>query len=187
MTAGTSVRPSDSHVTVSGTSVSLSPAGVLVNGSSSINLPQQTSSPQNIFTVGAQILTAYTSGIDIAGSTLMPGQPAVTISGTKISISPSGVLKIGGSTTTLAATQPGEPAVFTEGGLTFTYSSSGVVVDGTTLKPRGPQAFIHGITVSLSSSGSLEVGSQTFAVPTGGGSSSRVPTVRAFTGDRLRK
>lgn len=106
-----------------------------------------------------------------------------------VSLSPSGVLNVGNSHITLAASTPetGEgPAIFTDGGLTFTTVSSGLVVEGTTITPGGYGAAIHGTTVSLGPDGSLVVGSQTFSVPSTGSAGS-MPTVEPFTGGAIKR
>jgi len=97
--AGQSLSPGGSAITLSGTVLSLGPSGLQI-GSSTIPL----SSPQpSVFTIASQTFTASPSGFTIGSQTLLPGGPALTLSGTIISLGPSG-LQIGTSTVPLTPT-----------------------------------------------------------------------------------
>lgn len=97
--AGQSLSPGGSAITLSGTVLSLGPSGLQV-GSSTIPL----SSPQpSVFTIAGQTFTASPSGFAIGSQTLLPGGPALTLSGNIISLGPSG-LQIGTSTIPLTPT-----------------------------------------------------------------------------------
>ena len=78
------------------------------------------------------------------------------------------MLAIGSSTFTLPtptpATSANQPLVFA--GQTITPSGSTFLVLGTTLSPGGPAVTINGTVVSLQPSGTLVVGSDSFALPT---------------------
>lgn len=164
--AGSELVPGGTQITISGTPVSLNPSGLLFIGSSSTNLVAPPSSP-NTFAVGGHTFTADSTGFELDGSTLLPGGAAITVSGTRISLAPSGILIVGSSSIDLLAKSLASD-VFTAGGLTFTAESSAVVVDGTTLVPGGPAATISGTPISLKAgkgSGILIIGTSTINLP----------------------
>ncbi|MCJ1263802.1 hypothetical protein MMC22_003672 [Lobaria immixta] len=166
---GSTLLPGGAAITVSGTPISLASSGALIIGSSSINLAGQQSA-LNVFTAGGLIFTAESSAVVVDGTTLLPGGPAVTISGTPISLKAgkdSGVLVIGTSSISLPP-YSSTPKIFTVGSLTFTAQSSGVVIDGSTLVPGGPGATISGTSVSIHTGVSgLVVGSRRVPLATG--------------------
>lgn len=164
--ADSKLLPGGTPITISGTPVSLDPSGVLFIGSSSINLLAPTSS-QNTFTVGGYTFIAESTGFKLAGSTLLPGGAAITISGTPISLAPSGVLIIGSSSIDLPA-KSSVSDVFTTNGLTFTAEPSAIVVDGITLVPGGPAITVLGTPISLragNGAGVLIIGTSTINLP----------------------
>lgn len=160
--AGSKVLPGGNLVILSGTTVSLSPSGVLNIGDSAISLPTLQTTAPPVYTFGGLAVTAESSGaVLIGGTTIVPGELGATISGTPISLAPSGVLVIGSSTYTLPipTTRPDEIIVFTAAGLVFTRKSTGLVIfNGTSIFPGGPQISILGTPVSLNTQGSLVVG-----------------------------
>lgn len=168
--AGSRVIPGGIPVILSGTTVSLSPSGVLIIGDSAIPLPTQTNA-RGVYTVGGLAITAESSGaIVIGGTTIVPGGLGATISGTPISLGPSGVLAIGSSTYTLPipTAQADGIAVFTAAGLVFTRKPSGVVIfNGTSIFPGGSAVSISGTQVSLNTQGSLVVGTSVVSLSTG--------------------
>lgn len=168
--AGSRVIPGGTPVILSGTTVSLSPSGVLIIGDSAIPLPTQTNAP-GVYTVGGLAITAESSGaIVIGGTTIVPGGLGATISGTPISLAPSGVLAIGSSTYTLPipTAQADGITVFTAAGLVFTKNPSGVVIfNGTSIFPGGSALSISGTQVSLNTQGSLVVGTSVVSLSTG--------------------
>ena len=170
---GTTLAPGGSAVTISGTPVSLAPGGTLAIGSSTTALPAQT-----VFTVGGQTFTAEPTGFAIASTTLSPGQ-AVTISGTVVSLGPSGTLVVGPNTITLPT-----QSVFTVDGQTFTAEPTGFVLDGTTVAPGGPGVAISGVHISLGTNSVLHIGSQTLAT-LGAAATSRIAASGNSTGTGL--
>ena len=166
--AGSSVVPGGPPVVLSGTPIALDYSGVLTIGSSSTLLPNGPAVPTaDVYTVGGQIITANPTGFAVGSTTLSPGGSAATISGTVISLGPSGALLIGSSSTNILPTLSAVAGpVFTVGSLTFTKSSSNVLVDGKTLSAGSPAATVAGEQVSLASDGKLVVGSLTTNVPT---------------------
>ena len=195
---GSTLVPGGKAVTISNTPISLlSSSGLLVVGSSTIFLPPQPA-PQpthlattQVLTVGGQIFTANPSAFPIAGTTLVSaGGPAVTISGTAVSLGPSGVLAIGSSTTitllppskpspttadqppstrrpTISLPPPGPSTAHVDGFDVINIApSSAVLIDGATLRPGAPGVTISGKVVGLESGGStLDIGTGRFALP----------------------
>ncbi len=154
--AGSQVVPGGSAVIVSGTTLSLSPSGVLDIGGASINLASPAPSEDSI-NVGGQIFTANPTGFTIAESQVLPGGSAVVVSGTTLSLSPSGVLDIGGASINLASQVPSADIV-NVGGQIYTANPSGFQIDGSTILPSGTPVTISGTPISLDKSGKLHVG-----------------------------
>ncbi|MCJ1224451.1 hypothetical protein MMC12_001096 [Toensbergia leucococca] len=109
-----------SAITVSGTVVSLAPSAtaIVVGGSTAIASPivQTSASSEPVITIGGQLVTANSASNYVIGSqTLVPGAPAITLSGTLVSLAPSGSdVVIGGSTAVLSGT--GSPVAFAGSG-----------------------------------------------------------------------
>ena len=162
--ARSEVLPGGSAMVVSGTTLSLSPLGILHIGGASINLESQVPSA-DVVNVGDQTLTANPSGFQIDGSSVLPGGIPITISGTQVSLDRSGEPHVGTSSVDLVPFQTATPGVFTVDRLTFTAESSAVAVDGVTITPGGAAITLGGDRISLGWSGSLVVGSKTVALP----------------------
>lgn len=96
--AGSNLSPGQAPVTIAGTPVALGSSRNLVIGSSTVDLEPTLPLSVQVFTVGDQPFTANPTGISIAGSSLLPGQAPVTISGTQVALDPLGNLLIGSST-----------------------------------------------------------------------------------------
>jgi hypothetical protein len=139
-------------------------------------------------TFSGQTITANSVGaFVVAGTTLTPGGPAATISGSTISIGKSGsgstIAVINGVTSTLSGATPAGAGFLTIGGTTFAPSvvsgSTFYVVDGTTLGV-GQVATVNGTTLSLASDGAtLVINGQTSYVP-------KTTGVQMFTGAGVR-
>lgn len=162
------ISPSNPTITISGTPVFLGPSGILVIGSLTTSLSATPTQPPTarIFTVGGQTFSADPIGFNVAGSTVVPGGNPVILSGTTVSLSPSGVLNIGDSAISLPTLQTAAPRVYKIGGLALTAESSGaVLIGGTTIVPGGLEATISGTPISLAPSGVLAIGSSTYTLP----------------------
>ncbi|MCJ1335629.1 hypothetical protein MMC09_000901 [Bachmanniomyces sp. S44760] len=164
-------------ITVDNTPISLAPAAsALVIGSSTQaltpiapNVPQFRVGPPPI-TVGGSIVTPNSaSQYIIAGQTLAPGSEII-VSGTPISLAPSGSALVVGSSTEelhptpiLASPMPSVPQDITIGGQDIApNSASQYIIGGQTLAPGGPAITISGTPISLGPSGSaLVIGSST--------------------------
>ena len=162
--AGSGIVPGGAPITVFGTRVSLDPSGIVVIGDSSINVLAPTSA-SNVFTVGGQIFTADPNGFALANSGVLPGSLPITISGTRVSLGPSGMLVIGDSSISLLTPTP-TLNVFNVGGQKFTANPTGFPLARSTLLPGGAPMTISGTPISLADSGLLIIGSSSIALPT---------------------
>ncbi|KAJ4373027.1 hypothetical protein N0V83_003318 [Neocucurbitaria cava] len=169
--------------TVDGTVVSLAPSAsfVVIGGSTQLlptAAPVATSPPEIV--VGGTTITAQPtlgrSGNSINqdnssqgptfvvwGQTLAPGGPAITVSGTTLSLAPSGsFVVINGITSTVAdpaALATSSPTLTIGGGVFSPVAGSGTtfVISGQTLAPGGSAITVSGTTVSLAPSASFVV------------------------------
>ena len=130
----------------------------------------------SLLPIGSQVLTALhvgskgdeEGGFEIDHSTILPGSPGLSISGTLYSLNAAGLLIIGTSTFPLATVGSNDVVnnALTAGGKTFTpLGSTAVLVDGTPLSIGGPAITEHGTKISLASNG-IVVGLSTFAYAT---------------------
>ena len=148
---GMTIYPGGPAATVSGTRISAAASSIVV-GSYTYALP---SGPSSIFTIGGSTITASASGFAIGSTTLTPGGPDATISGTKISLDMGGELVIGSKTYDLPP-----QTIFTTDGMTFTANAAGYLVSGTEISSGGPPITIHGTKVSMDGS-NMVVGTDT--------------------------
>ena len=165
--AGSSLSPGGSAVTASNTVISLSPAGTLVIGSSSITLSladTQETSPPNLNFDGVTVQDDPSAAV-IDGITLTPGEPGSEINGNSMSLEQGGTLMAGTSRLVLPPAQETTPSAFDMDGMTVQLHSSAVLIDGTILTPGGPGVSIDGNGVSLEKDRTLDIGSSHFALP----------------------
>ena len=101
----TTLHQGEPPITISDTIISLGPSGLQIGSSTTIPLinPLYRAST---FTVAGQKITANPTEATISSATLHPGDPAITISGTIVSLGPSG-LQIGSSTMALVSSATG--------------------------------------------------------------------------------
>jgi hypothetical protein len=101
---GQTVAPGGPAITVSGTPISVAPgATAVVVGSNTVPIIGNGGMPR-VLTVGGQTITANPAGqLTIGGQTLVPGGPAITVSGTRLSLAP-GATDIVVGTSTVAIT-----------------------------------------------------------------------------------
>ena len=122
--------------------------------------------PGPVTTVNDQIVQPLSNGISIAGTTLTAGAPAITVSGTHISLGPSNII-IGTSSFPVAANRqiwnPGQ--VITMGGQITQPLSNGISIADTTLTPGASAITISGTPISFGST-ALVVGSSSIPLQT---------------------
>ena len=163
LVAGSTILPGGPAITLSNTPLSLASSGILIYGSSSILL-----SPQSVFTIQSQPITANAAGFVISGGSISPGGSAQTIDGTIISLGQSGQLAIGNTLISLPTPETNSlagPEIMIAG-QTVTPNPSEFTIAGTTIRAGGPAATVGGTVLSLQTSGTLIVGSTTIQLPT---------------------
>lgn len=153
---GAVITAGGAPATVDGTIIAIpsDDSGLIVNGKT---VPLPTAAPASAFTVAGQTFTAAPTGFVLDGQSIAPGGSALTLSGTIISLNPSGTLQIGSSTIPLPSPLP---SVFTAAGQTFTAAPTGFVLDGHTIAPGGSALTLSGTVISLGPSG-LQIGTST--------------------------
>ena len=163
---GSSLLPGGSAITASNTVISLSPAGTLVIGSSSIALPlanAQRNSPIP-FNVDGVTVQAEPSAAVINGITLTPESPGTMINGHSVSVEQGGTLVLGTKRLVLpTAAPPPPPKALNWDGMAIQIQSSAVlIIDGTTLTPG---VSVNGNRITLERDGTLDIGTGHFALP----------------------
>jgi hypothetical protein len=161
--------------------VSAGSAGVLIDGTRTVQLPVAGSTPaaaaaalQATFTVGSGTITAILAtgsgnAIVVDGTTLSQGGPAITVDGTQVSVGTAGLVVDGMQTIPKSDFEPtvasASQGVLTLGGSIITaVAASGtdaaIVIDGTTLSPGGSAIVVDGTTLSAGPSGIVIDGTQ---------------------------
>lgn len=123
------------------------------NGVGSNVLPDNDPGSSTYITVGGQTIAVHANGIIVAGETLHPGGPGITIGGSLISLGFSDFV-FGDHTETFPgpATATTRPSYITVNGESISVGSNSIIVDSTTLKPGDPIVTIHGKSISLGAS-----------------------------------
>ncbi|MCJ1281025.1 hypothetical protein MMC26_000343 [Xylographa opegraphella] len=171
------LQPGGSALTISGTVLSLFPSAtaLLLAGSTiPLNPPLPTAS-SGVLTLGT---ATYTAANNMAGDfvigtqTLIAGGPALTFSGTVVSLFPSGTaLVVAGSTIPLSSPRPTTPpAILTLGTATYTVTTdaAGDLVIGTQTLTPGEVITDAGTILSLEPEGTAAVIGGTLTVPVPG-------------------
>ena len=147
------IEPGDPTITIFGTPISLDPSATkLVIGTSTIPFEEQVSLALPSFTIGNEVITGDSaSRYLVDGQTLAPGAPAITVSGTPISLAPSGAyVAVGGTIIPLQDEKgPFPPAFILNGKVITANSASQFIVGGQTLTPGAPAVTIQGTLVSV--------------------------------------
>ncbi|MCJ1229032.1 hypothetical protein MMC12_005696 [Toensbergia leucococca] len=161
----TTLSAGGAAATISGTVVSVLPSGNgLLVGGTTYAIP---SSASPFITVdGQQIQTAANGAVILSGQTLTAGGPAATISGTVISVLPSGAgLLVGSSTYAIPSSAPGFTTF--DGQAIQTAANGNIILSSTTLSAGGPAATISGIPLSVLPNGAgLLISTSTVSLPT---------------------
>jgi uncharacterized protein YodC (DUF2158 family) len=184
------LQPTDSPFELQGTTyaVDSSRSALIVNGILTYTIePAQHASdnpqPAALTVNGVTVTPNYVSAYVVETQTLKPGGPAITVSGTRISLaSDAAAIVIGTQTSVLSrtmgthevtsipphASDNPQPATLTINGVTVApNSASNYVIETQTLKPGGPAITVSGTRISLASdAGAIVVGSQTSVLST---------------------
>ncbi|MCJ1249529.1 hypothetical protein MMC30_006755 [Trapelia coarctata] len=173
--ASQTLVPGGPAITISGTPISLPPSAsdLIIGGTtyafvSTIQHTPPRSTTLPALTVGGSVITPNTASNYVIGSqTLLPGGPAITISGTLVSLAPSATeVIIGGTTHVLVSgaggLQPPLPTFTIEGSAVRPNSAGNYIIGSQTLVPGGTAMTISGTPISLTSAVSdLVVGTST--------------------------
>ena len=190
---GTSYFVGGPAIILQGAGISLMPNSAMEETSNKDNTAKENEALASVTRIiTGQTVVSTPSGLVIGGSSLLPRGNPITISNTVISLSPSNDLIVGSSSVSLAPqslsavghflsspssagfvigdsnniVSVGEPPI-TIDGMAIHIESSAVLVDGITLQPGGKGTLVDGMSVSLEQDGTLNIGSTTFATPTG--------------------
>ena len=188
------LSPGGSPVTTNNVVYSLAPsATALVSNGQTISLPtfaavvpdttKQTATPALTF-AGSTYTADSSSNIVIAGQTLVPGGPAVTVSSTPISLAHgASVAVVGGTTQSLYAATPTNNPELTFAGATYTANSdSAIVIQGQTLIPGSPAITISNTPISLApGAGVAVIAGQTQSLTAAGATKAPVLTFAGST------
>ena len=159
--AQSTLIPGAQAITVAGTRVSLGFYGLIV-GTSTIPLPTQP--PPAMITAAGQTVTALPNGnVVVAGTTLNPNAPGITVSGTPISLGSNGLV-VGTSTIAMPSSQSSISVNIGGHTVPVSFGTDEVVVAGTIIKKGQPPITIAGTTVAFGDDG-LMIGTSTMTLP----------------------
>ena len=122
------------------------------------NDPRPSSS---VLSIAGQPITLNPSRMLVAGSTILPGDPPITLSNTPLSLASSGILFYG-SSSILLYPQSG----FTIHSEPITANAAGFVINGGSISPVGSAQTMDGTIISLGQSGHLAIGNTLISLPT---------------------
>ncbi|MCJ1435077.1 hypothetical protein MMC27_004447 [Xylographa pallens] len=166
---GETLQPGGLAVTQSNQVLSLDPSDSLIAFQPTQPAPAKQITTPLILTAGSQPLPSIpipSGAATIAGSPLTPGGSAITVSGTLVSLAPSGTLVMGGSSILIsngasAPTTAPSPQATETGSETSSLSllgNSAVVIGGHTLAPNDPLATVTATPLSLLAPGVIVIG-----------------------------
>ena len=123
-----------------------------------------------IKTINDQVIQPLSHGISIAGTTLTPGAPAITVSDTPIHFGPS-ALVVGTSTVPFAPKYQNpnpDPLITTIAGQVITAAPNALGIDRSTCQPGAAPSRVGGPPLHCDSSARLQIGTSTLplAAPT---------------------
>ena len=163
--AGTTLTPAAPPITVSGTPISYGPS-LLAVGSSTISLAVDNRKFITTNIAGQAITIGEQNAVEVAGATLTPGAPAITVSDKLISLGSSALVV--GTSTVLFQYQPTKPLITNVAGYPITAAPDAVKLGGTTLHPGNSGVTLDGTLVSLDTASHLIVGSKTMTLTDAG-------------------
>ena len=168
---GTTITAGAPAATISGTAVSLDSSSNLIFDGTAQALPSVSETiypPDRITTIDHIAVKLLPSGVAVAGTTLTPGAPPITVSGSPVSLG-SAILAIGTSSVPVSFGSP-QALITAIGGQTITAASTAIRIGDVTLLPGGQGTTVAGTVISLGTGGSFVFGSQTVALGTPTGS-----------------
>ena len=184
--------------TVSGHAISLDTSNNLIFDDTAqilSSFPQITSKSDQVTTINSIPIKLLPSGVSVAGTTLTPGAPVITASGTLISLGLT-VLAVGSSSVPVSFSNP-HALITTIGGEVITAAATGIEIGNATLSPGFLGTKIDGTSVSLGPSGEFVIGSKTvmLGAPSGslgglimgGSGSGTAPANSSYSGSGQRR
>lgn len=143
--SGQTITPGAPAITISGIRISLDPSAMnLVVGTSTIPFQEQVSLALSSFTIGNEVITGDSGSCYLLdGQTIAPGAPATTVSGTPVSLAPSGAyVAVSGTIVPLLDEKvPFPPAFILDGRFITANSASQFIVGGQTRTPGAPVVY----------------------------------------------
>ena len=164
--AGNTLNPGAPGTTIDGTVLSLDTLGHFIVGSKTIPLGSTTFPETITSNIAGQVITAAPNGVAVAGTTLRPGAPGMTLGGTLVSLDTASQLIVGSKTIPLESASSNS-IITTIGGQVITAAPDQIAIAGTALRPGAAGVMVGGTLVSLNTGGQLVVGSKTITLPSG--------------------
>ncbi|KAL8930411.1 MAG: hypothetical protein Q9208_000594 [Pyrenodesmia sp. 3 TL-2023] len=173
LTDSQTLIPGGPAITISGTPIPLLPGatGVVIGGST-FPFPNPSTTSPPVLTINGDRYTQMSGSSFLIGSqTLIPGGPAITVSGTPISLPLDATAVVVGGSTVPIPRPTSTPVVLEIDGQSFTQiSGSGFLIGSQTLLPGGAAITVNGTLVSLGAAATnLVVGTQTEPLTTSRG------------------
>lgn len=178
----------DRPVTISGTTISVGTAGILVaDPSGSRTIPFSSGLPYSVTQVAGQAITIGPGSVIISpGTTLRAGDAPLTMDGTTLSVGTAGITVIdptrGTQTIQFPSASP-SASILQIGGQAVTVGGGSIVLGlGTTLHVGDAPLTINGTAVSVGTSGIVIVdpGHRTQTVSVNGGSEQTTQSIAGF-------
>lgn len=171
------LNPGAPATTIDGTILSLNTAGQFVVGSQTIPFGSKVPDTMTINIAGQNIAAApsLSNAVTVAGTTLTPGAPGITLDGTLLSLDTASELIVGSKTVPLGSASPNS-TVTAIGGQVVTAAPDRVAIGGTALTPGASGITVGGTLVSHNTA-------QGNNFSTGGGNGTITTSVKAFQGN----
>ena len=159
---GTTIGPGDPSTSIDGTQIALDPEGQIIINSNTIPPPLPSPSASNPFTtsIGGRILTAVPAAVELAGTTLSPGAPGLTIGGTVMAANSAGQLLICSGKIPFP-TSASRSFVTTVGDEAVTAIPAAITIDAQTISAGDAGVSVNGTLLSLDTAGRFLVGEET--------------------------
>lgn len=168
---GTTFTAGEPAATILGTVISFDASRNLIFDGTAQALPSfppRIPQPGQVTTINGVTIQLLPSGVSVAGTTLTPGAPAITASGTPISLGSTGFV-VGTSSVPVSFGNP-QSLITTIGGQAITAAETAVEIGTATLTPGAQGTTLGGTLVSLDSGGNLVIGSKTVGLGSPSGS-----------------
>ena len=154
---GTTMGPGDPSTNIGGTEIAYDIEGRIFVNSNTIPLPSLNGNP-HVTSIDNRILTAAPAAVEIAGTTLSPGAPGLTVGGTIVAADSAGQLQINSKLHLPTSTSR---FITTIGDQAITAIPAAITIDATTISAGdAADISVNGTLLSLDTAGHFIVGSQ---------------------------